>query len=41
MAFPGGYAGLPGQQQNAGIPDQEAKMIKMVRISDLISHRNR
>jgi len=41
MAFPGGHAGLPGvagQQQDAGMSEQEAKMVKMVRL-DPARHR--
>lgn len=30
MAFPGGFAGMPGQQQNMGMSEQEQKMVKYV-----------
>lgn len=28
MAFPGGFAGMPGQQQQAGMSEMDMKMVK-------------
>ncbi|KAK5084372.1 Mitochondrial import inner membrane translocase subunit tim22 [Lithohypha guttulata] len=30
MAYPGGFAGIPGQQQDTGMSEQDQRMVKMV-----------
>lgn len=36
MAFPGGFAGMPGQQVNDGMDEQQRKMVKVVRLASTV-----